>query len=116
MGLFPTLNELIEDAENMRLDDDVKSDYQQSFISLRSKFAKYFVLVSLRSKFAKYFPDSARNDLLFVRDPCQRWNRSGFSRPDRQNSKSTPVDRPIDRSLTGRVDRFFYGRFMFSAQ
>ena len=36
-----------------------------------------------------------------------RWKPSGFSRRDRKVSKSTQVDRPIDRFLTGPVDRFF---------
>ena len=29
------------------------------------------------------------------------------TRPDRQISKSSPVNRPVDRFLTGPVDRFF---------
>ena len=37
----------------------------------------------------------------------QRLNRSGFPQPDRQISKSTPVD----RFLTGSVDRFFTESF-----
>ena len=56
MGMFPTLNEFIEDAEDMRLDDDVKSQIINN-------------LLSLRSEFAKYFPDTTRDDLVFVRNP-----------------------------------------------
>ena len=56
MGMFPTLNEFIEDAEDMRLDDDVKSQIINN-------------LLYLRSEFAKYFPDTTRDDLVFVRNP-----------------------------------------------
>ena len=55
IGMFPTLNEFIEDAEDMRLDDDVKSQMINN-------------LLSLRSEFAKYFPDTTRDDLVFVRN------------------------------------------------
>ena len=55
MEMFPTLNEFIEDADDMRLDDDVKSQIINN-------------LPSLRSKFPKYFPDT-RDDLVFVRNP-----------------------------------------------
>ena len=57
MGMFPTLNEFIEDAEDMRLDDDVKSQIVNN-------------LLSLLSEFARYFPDTTRDDLVFVRNPC----------------------------------------------
>ena len=57
MGMFPTLNEFIEDAEDMRLDDDVESQIINN-------------LLSLRSEFAKYFSDTTRDDLVFVRNPC----------------------------------------------
>ena len=56
MKMFPTLNEFIEDAEDMRIDDDVKSQIINN-------------LLSLRSKFAKYFPDTTSDDLVFVRNP-----------------------------------------------
>ena len=56
MGMFPTLNEFIEDAEDVRLDDDVKSQIINN-------------LLSLRSEFAKYFPDTTRDDLVFVGNP-----------------------------------------------
>ena len=56
MGMFPTLNEFIEDAEDMRLDDDVKSQIVNN-------------LLSLLSEFAKYFPNTTRDDLVFVRNP-----------------------------------------------
>ena len=57
---------------------------------------------------------------------CQHWKsrpdsemepvRIFSTRPDRQISKSSPVDRPVDRFLTGPVDRFFYRRFLFTVQ
>ena len=56
MAMFPTLNEFIEDAEDMRIDDDIKSQIINN-------------LLSLRSEFAKYFPDTTRDDLVFVRNP-----------------------------------------------
>ena len=56
MGMFPTLNEFTENAEDMRLDDDVKSQIISN-------------LLSLRSEFAKCFPDTTRDDLVFVRNP-----------------------------------------------
>ena len=57
MGMFPILNEFIEDAEDMRLDDDVESQIINN-------------LLSLRSEFAKYFSDTTRDDLVFVGNPC----------------------------------------------
>ena len=56
MGMFLTLNEFIEDAEDMRLDDDVKLQIINNLLSLRSEFAKYFL-------------DTTRDDLVFVRNP-----------------------------------------------
>ena len=57
MEMFPTLNELFEDTENMRLHYDVKSNIINN-------------LISLRSEFAKYFPDTTtRDDLRSVRNP-----------------------------------------------
>ena len=55
MGMFPTLNELIEDTEDMQLDNDVKSKLIHN-------------LISLRSKFTKYSPDATRDDLVFVKN------------------------------------------------
>ena len=56
MGMFPTLNEFIEDVEDMQLDDDIKSQIINN-------------LLSVHSEFAKYFPDATRDDLVFVRNP-----------------------------------------------
>ena len=56
LGMFPTLNELIEDTEVMRLDDDVKLKIINN-------------LQCLRSEFTKYFPETTRDDLVFVRNP-----------------------------------------------
>ena len=56
MGMFPTLNEFIENAEDMRLDYDVKSQIINN-------------IVSLRSEFANYFPDTTRDNLEFVKNP-----------------------------------------------
>ena len=56
IGMFPTLNELLEDTEDVWLDDNVKSQIINN-------------LQSLRSEFAKYFPVIARHDLAFVRNP-----------------------------------------------
>ena len=56
MGRFPTLNELIEDTENMRLNYDVKSNIINN-------------LIFLHTEFTKYFPDTTtRDDLRFVRN------------------------------------------------
>ena len=54
--MFPTLNEFIEDTEDMRLDGDVKLKIINN-------------LQSLRSEFTKYFPETTRDDLVFVRNP-----------------------------------------------
>ena len=56
LGMFPTLNEFIEDTEDMRLDGDVKLKIINN-------------LQSLRSEFTKYFPETTRDDLVFVRNP-----------------------------------------------
>ena len=49
-----------------------------------------------------------------IRKASQRWNRSGFSRPDPtgkfQNSS------PVNRFLTGPVDQYFYRRFLFTVR
>ena len=56
LGMFPTLNEFIEDTEDMRLDGDVKLKIINN-------------LQSLCSEFTKYFPETTRDDLVFVRNP-----------------------------------------------
>jgi len=55
-GMFPTLNELLEDTEDVRLNDNIKSKIINN-------------LYSLRGEFANYFPDIARDDSAFVRNP-----------------------------------------------
>ena len=53
---FPTLNESLEDTENIRLDDNVKSKIISN-------------LQSLPYEFVKYFPDITRDNFAFVRNP-----------------------------------------------
>ena len=57
MGMFPTLNDLIEDTENMWLNYDVKSNIINNLLSLLSEFTKYFQ------------DPTTRDDLRFVRNP-----------------------------------------------
>ena len=56
MEMFPTLNEFLEDAEDIQLHDDFKSKIINSLTSLRSEFAKYFL-------------DTTKDYLAFVRNP-----------------------------------------------
>ena len=56
-------------------------------------------------RFSKYF--TSGNALRWTNLLGQRWNRSGFSRPNRLISKSMSVDRLVDWFLTGPVDRIF---------
>ena len=82
MGMFPTLNEFIEDAEDMRLDDDVKSQIRWRQVQYLSELfwkrwrREYLQTLQSRQKWHRVEPNFALNDLVLVCDessPRGKW-------------------------------------------